>query len=62
MPGLLIRPARDGTAWRESKVIEEGPQGCLVPWPRGSLKQWLAALGTVALLLAIFYALFSMVL
>jgi hypothetical protein len=32
--------------------------GCLWPF-RAPLKQWLAALGTVALLLAVFYVLFS---
>ena len=41
-------------------MIEEGPAGCLwPPTPRGPLRQWLAALGTVALLLAVFYVLFS---
>jgi hypothetical protein len=42
-------------------MIDDGPMGCL--WldlpPRAPLKQWLAALTAVALLLAAFYALFS---
>jgi len=36
------------------------PIGCLIfPPPRGSLRLWLAALGTVAALLLPFYLLFS---
>jgi hypothetical protein len=41
--------------------MDDGPSGCL--WPdlpfRAPLRQWLAALTTVAVLLAAFYLLFS---
>ena len=37
------------------------PTSCLFwfEWPRGSLKLWLAALGTIAALVIILYLLFS---
>jgi hypothetical protein len=39
----------------------DDPVGCLWIWPlpRGSLGQWLLALGTLAVLLAGFYLLFT---
>lgn len=44
-------------------MIDEDPRGCLafwMPWPpRGSVGQWLLALGTVIVLLAVFTAIFS---
>ena len=52
-----LKPCQDPTA-----VIEEGPQGCLwPPFAKGSFRQWLFALGVVALLLIVFTALFSVV-
>jgi len=41
--------------------MDDGPMGCMwavMPF-RAPIRQWPAALGTVALLLAVFYALFS---
>lgn len=41
-------------------MIDDGPMGCLLGWPpKASLRQWLTALCAVAILLALFYALFS---
>ena len=41
--------------------MTDEPMGCLFLWPppRGSLAQWLLALGAVAVLRAGFYLLFS---
>ena len=44
-----------------ARVIDHDPVGCLFGWPRASLRQWLAGLGSFALLLAALYFLFSAV-
>lgn len=40
-------------------MIEGEPLGCLLGWPRGSLRQWLVALGTLAALIGLLYLLLS---
>ncbi|HYI47041.1 MAG TPA: hypothetical protein VEX35_01120 [Allosphingosinicella sp.] len=40
-------------------MIDPDPEGCLIGWPRASLRQWLVGLGSFALLLAALYFLFS---
>ena len=40
-------------------MIDDEPLGCPLGWPRGSLRQWLVALGTVAALIGLLYLLFS---
>jgi hypothetical protein len=43
-------------------MIDGEPTGCLflLEWPRGSLRQWLVALGTFSALLLVFYVIFSL--
>jgi hypothetical protein len=40
-------------------MIDPEPLGCLLGWPRASLKQWLVGLGSFAALLAALYFIFS---
>jgi len=39
--------------------MDDAPMGCLLGWPRGTLKQWLVALASFALLITAFYFAFT---